>query len=472
MVRANKFILFILAMGIFFPFLAIGKGYMIRFRVKGLKDTTCMIATYYGNGTYVKDTLKVDGSGRFIYKPKEDFPRGIYIVVITDKTYFEFIIDKDKKFLMETELQDLSGKMVLSGTPENSLFYDYLQYNRSKYAEIQSLQAQEKKYKDINDSLKAIDQRIIALNAGMIKYKLNIAEKNPDSFVAFFINAMREPEIPEVPLLPNGRKDSTFIYRYFQAHFWDGTDFTDERLLHTPVFHNKLKKYFEKVVVQTPDSIIHHSDILIEKARKNPEMFKYLVWFVTYTFENSEIMGFDKVFVHVVDRYYVTKQVTWLTPAVMENIIKKGKRLKPLLLGELAPNMIMMDTSNQLVSMQSIQADFLVLLFWDPDCGHCEVEIPKLKELYEKEKDSLGIKIFTVCSDSSLVKWKAGIRKKKMNWINVDGPRTLTGDYHDQYDISTTPVIYLLDSRKIIIAKHLLVDQILLFLKNWLRQRK
>jgi len=104
-----------------------------------------MIATYYGNGTFVKDTLKVNGSGQFIYKPKEDAARGIYIVVINDKTYFEFIIDKDKKFSMETELQDLSGKMKVSGTPENALFYDYLTYNRHKFEEIQSLQSLEKK---------------------------------------------------------------------------------------------------------------------------------------------------------------------------------------------------------------------------------------------------------------------------------------------------------------------------------------
>jgi thiol-disulfide isomerase/thioredoxin len=282
---------------------------------------------------------------------------------------------------------------------------------------------------------------------------------------------MREPDIPETPVLPNGRKDSTFVYRYFQEHFWDGTDFTDERLLHTPVFHNKLKKYFEKVVIQNPDSIIRQADILIGKAKPNAEMFKYIVWFITYTYENSEIMGFDKVFVHVVEKYYMTKQVTWLTPMVMDNIVKKAKRLKPLLIGEPALNMIMMDTSGHLISMNTIKANFLILLFWDPTCGHCEIEIPKLKEIYEKEKDSLGIKIFTVCSDSSMVKWKEAIRKKQMNWINVNGPRTLTGDFHEQYDIISTPVIYLLDEKKTIIAKHIGTEQIVIFLKNFLRMR-
>ena len=86
------------------PLSAVPEGYQIKFRIKGLHDTTCMIANYYGNGTYVKDTLKVDGSGRFTFAAKEDLPKGIYLVVITDKNYFEFIVNNDKKFSMETEL--------------------------------------------------------------------------------------------------------------------------------------------------------------------------------------------------------------------------------------------------------------------------------------------------------------------------------------------------------------------------------
>jgi hypothetical protein len=129
----------------------------------------------------------------------------------------------------------------------------------------------------------------------------------------------------------------------------------------------------------------------------------------------------------------------------------------------------MIDTNNLPVSMYSVKADFLILLFWDPDCGNCEQEIPKLKDFYENHKDSLGLKIFTVCSDTSLVKWKSAIRKKKMDWINVDGPRTLTGNYHEQYDVNTTPVLYILNSRKEIIAKRLATEQLPQFFRNYLR---
>ncbi len=463
-------ILFLGFLGISTQMNAANDGYLIRFKVNGIKDTLCLIATYYGNGTYVKDTVKVDAAGRFTFQAKADFPKGIYLAVISDKSYFEFIINNDRKFSMETDLKDLSGKMVIIGSPENQLFYDYLKYNKTRYTEMQALQKLIVKGKTSKDSINLLTDKSEAINKDIIRYKLEIAEKHPSSFVAFFINAMREPDLPEIPVLPNGRRDSTFAYRYTKAHFWDGTDFTDDRLLRTPVFDNKLKKYIDKVLYQNPDSLIREIDILIEKARPNPEMFKYLVWFATYHSESSEIMGFDRIFVHVVDTYYLTHQATWERPAVVESLIKKANRLRPLLIGQMAPNMIMLDSSNQPVSMYSVKSNFLILLFWDPDCGNCEQEIPKLKDFYEKQKDSLGLKIFTVCSDTSLVKWKAAIRKKKMNWINVDGPRSLTGNYHEQYDVNTTPVIYILNNRKEIIAKRLVTDQLRQFFRNFIKK--
>ena len=401
-------------------------GYVIKFKVQGLHDTTCMIANYYGNGTYVKDTVKVDAMGRFTFKAKEDLPKGIYLVVITDKNYFEFIVNKDKKFSMETDIKDVYGKMTVKDTPENSLFYDYLSYNRIMFDEIMNLEKKKEKLIDNKDSVRLVDKKIDTLNNGIIKYKLDLVKKYPDSFVAFFINAMKEPEIPSTPILSNGRKDSTFAYWYYKSHFWDGTDFTDDRLLRTPIFHNKLKKYFDQVLIQKPETIIKESDILIGKTRTNAEMFKYIVWFVTNHYETSEIMGFDKVFVHVIDNYYVTGQISWINKTVLENLIKKANKIRPLLIGEKAPNMIMLDTNNQLVSMHNVNADYLILFFWDPDCGHCEQEIPKLKEFYDYNKEKYNLEIFSVCSDSSLVKWKKITHQQHKNKGNKHGFEKVT----------------------------------------------
>ena len=448
------------------------KDFNIRFRVNGLRDTSCLIAYYYSNSTYIKDTVKVDGSGRCTFKAPADLPKGLYVFVISDKLYFDFVVNNDRKFTMETDKSNPVGTMVIKDSPENELFYKYLRYNRSKYDEISAIDEQAKRLEGNKDSIKVLSEKAAAVNRELITYKLGLVEKYPDSFTAFMINAMREPDIPDAPILPNGRKDSTFAYRYYKSHYWDGSNFTDDRLLRTPVFHNKLKKYYEDLVVQNPDSVIREVDAMIELGRPNIEMFKYLIWFFTYRYENPEYMGFDKVFVHLVDTYYVTGQTTWLTKDVNDKIIAKANKIRPLLIGKTAPNMVMQDSSFNLVSMHAVKANYLVLLFWDPTCGHCEKEIPILKEFYDKNKERLGMEIFAICSDTSMVKFKSTIKKREMNWINVDGPRTLTGDYHEQYDIISTPVIYILDSRKVIIAKRLPAEKVGPFLENYSKSHK
>jgi len=171
-------------------------------------------------------------------------------------------------------------------------------------------------------------------------------------------------------------------------------------------------------------------------------------------------MGFDAVFVHMVNTYYKTGKAWWVSQTTLDNLVKRSGKIEPNLLGKVAPNMIMQDTSLNLQSLHGIKTKYTVILFWDYNCGHCKEEMPKLKQFYDKEKDSLQFEIFGVCTDTNMVEMKKFIRKFNMNWINVNGPRTLTGSYGDQYDIYSTPVIYLLNEKKIIIAKRISYDQI------------
>jgi len=449
-----------------------GQDYLIKFKINGLKDTTCFIGNYYSNGTYIKDTLKVDGSGRCVFKASADLPKGLYIFVITDKNYFDFVINNDRKFSMETDFTDPVKKMVIKDSPDNELFFNYLTFNREKYTQIQAIQNKQKNAAEKIDSVQIYSTMITDLSKELISYKLDLVKKYPEAFISLMINAMKEPEVPDAPLLANGKKDSTFAYRYYKAHYWDDVDFTDDRLLRTPVFYPKLKKYFDQIIVPVPDSIIREVDTIIEKSRPNPEMFKYFVWFTTYKFETSEIMGFDEIFVHIVDKYYVTGQASWVDKTTNEKIIKKANKTRSLLLGKVAPNMVMQDTSLKLISMHTIKAKYLMLLFWDPDCSHCEQDMPKIKSAYDINKEKYGFEIFAVCSDTSMVKMKTKIRKNNMTWINVNGPRTLTGDFHDSYDIISTPAIYILNEQKEIIAKQLPPDKIVEFLDNYVNRHK
>ena len=98
-------------------------------------------------------------------------------------------------------------------------------------------------------------------------YQENFIQNNSDAFFSKVLLANKEIEVPESPILPNGTVDSTFQFRYYKNHFLDYLDFSDERLLRTPVFHSKINKYLENLTVKHPDSLIKSCDYLIEKSR-------------------------------------------------------------------------------------------------------------------------------------------------------------------------------------------------------------
>ncbi len=442
------------------------KGYEIKVKVSDLKDTVVYLANYFGEKTYLTDTAVVEAGGRFVFVGDEPLPGGIYIVAAGKTRLFEFLIEKSQFPNFETMGPDYIKNMKIKNSPENQQFYDYMQFNAGKYMEAEPLQKLMKNTKNA-DSTEMLRKKLEDLNKEVEGYKYDFMSKNPGTLMANFFNLMREVELPPPPVKADGTKDSVFLYRYFKTHYWDNVDLNDDRLLRTPVFHGKIVQYFDKVILQHPDTLIVNADYMIEKVRANKEMFKYFIWYLTNWSETSNVMGFDKIFVHMVETYYMTKQAFWTNATVVENLTKKALKLKKILIGEIAPNMIMLDTNMMPQSMAGINAKYTVLYFWDPECGHCKTESPKLKKLYDDVRSKYNLEVFAVCADTNMRKMKEYIVKNNFTWLNVNGPRTITQNYHDLYDVYSTPVIYLLDDKKKILAKRLMTDQLASFLERW-----
>lgn len=442
------------------------KGYEIKVKVSDLKDSVIYLANYFGEKTYLTDTAVVEPGGKFVFEGDEALPGGIYIVAAGKTRLFEFLIEKSQFPVFETSGPDYIKNMKIKNSPENVQFYDYMHFNAGKYQEAEPLQKLLKGTKNA-DSTAMLKKRLEDLNKEVEGYKFDFMSKNPGTLMSNFFNLMREVELPPPPVKADGTRDSVYLYRYYKAHYWDNTDLNDDRLLRTPVFHGKLVQYFDKVILQHPDTLIVNADEMINRVRANKEMFKYFIWYLTNWSETSNVMGFDKIFVHMVETYYMTNQAYWTNATVVENLTKKALKLKKILIGEIAPNMIMLDTAMVPVSMHAINAKYTVLFFWDPECGHCKTESPKLKKMYDDLKTKYNLEVFAICADTNMRKMKEYIHKNSFNWINVNGPRTITQNYHDLYDVYSTPVIYLLDDKKKILAKRLMTDQLISFLERW-----
>ena len=439
------------------------EGYQIIVSLEGYTDSIAYIGHYYGDKLALSDTADAR-KGHIIFEGDRPLRQGVYFFVSQQrKKSFEFLVGDKQEFTLQTRLGASPSEMVIIGSDENTLFYDYLSQNIDTYNKAKALQETLSKLPEGSDSVALIQAEIDSINENSINYKLKLMKEHPDALTTLLFTVMREPEVPEL-FLEDGRQDSTAAYLYYRNHYWDGVDFSDDRILRTPVFHRKLERYMDQVIQKHPDSIIVVINHMIHQTGENSEMKEYLLWYFTQKYETSKVMGYDRIFVYLVDEYFTDQTYEWLNPTVQQNLINRVNTLRNVLIGEFAPALIMADTNNEFVSLHQMKAEYTIVIFWTSTCGECKKEVNSLKEFYSETDLDLGI--YAVNTDTVVSEWKKYIIQKKVDWVHVNGNFSLTGDYHDLYDIYSTPVLYVLDENKKIIAKRLPAENIPDFLRR------
>ena len=458
-----------------FAFAQKGKiGYEITVKLKNSTDSACYMAYYFGKKKYIKDTAQVVKNNQFVFKGNKELPGGIYIIYFPDKTNFEIIVN-EQEFTIELDKTALMEGITFKNSQENTTFYNYLKFASNVSKEITPMQNALKKAQknDNKDSIQILTKQLQDADKKVVDYRDNVIKNNPNLLISNNFRALKDVEVPEAPTLPNGRKDSTFAYKYTKKHYWDNIDFSNDNILRTPIYESKLERYFNKMVLQVPDSVIKECDMIVEKAKAHKEMFKFTVITLTNKYGKSKIMGLDEVFVHMVDNYYSNGQAFWLDSAGLYRLQDRAKTLKWTLIGKPAPNLTLKDTSDQYrVLYNECYADYNVMIFWDPDCGHCKKEIPKWNKEYNELKKDYSIRMIGVTTSSLKGKWLKFIKSKKITeWQHLYDPE-YQSPFRQYYDITSTPKVYIIGKDKKIIAKQLGAEQLAGFLERKEKQKK
>ncbi len=240
-----------------------------------------------------------------------------------------------------------------------------------------------------------------ALLASLDELKNDIIAQYPDSLFSKILLAMSEPQVPE-----NLREDQKAAYYYYKSNFWNTIDLSDDRLLRTPLINTKLEQYFEQLLPQIPDTISNEIDKLIERTQGNTVMRDYLIWHFTDQYQNPpKIMGLDQVFIHLADNYFAKLEIANTSPpSVREKILSRADQIRKLTLGSPAPDLWLVDTTDSFRSFKDINTEYLVLFFWDHDCGVCKKELQVLKDLYADETKLRSVCHCRQCRFSGLEK--------------------------------------------------------------------
>ncbi len=224
------------------------------------------------------------------------------------------------------------------------------------------------------------------------------------------------------------------------AHFWDGIEAFDGPTDENPILAAQLDFYFDKMVAPLPDSITMEIDKLVERAIFSSDLRDFILWHLLEKYRHPEYMSQDQVFVYLYDNYFSRLEINNLNADNLALIRDKAETLRRLALFHLAPDFAINDS----VDLHSVENEYTVLFFFDHDCDVCQKEMQDLD---------------SICTMHPEIKVQA--IDMNTNDVSVDA-------LYGLYDIEATPLLYVLDGEKRIIAKKIRAKQIPLVLPSFL----
>jgi peroxiredoxin len=445
-------------------------AWQIKATIKPFRSGYLFLAHHYGSKQMLVDSAAIDENSTAIFKGKEKLAGGIYMIVYPKKDgWLEVIVDKEQNFSVTADSASAVTSMTVTGSKDNTLFREYLLYSQKYGGEMNELQKQYKAATTKADSSK-LEAQLQAKSKELKAYREKFIQDNPRHLLSSIFKVFKEPSIPEE------MKDQIARNQYFRRLYWDSMDLNDERLIRTPVLQSKYDRFFDDIVPPVPDTLITEVDELMLRTRANEEMKKYTLLHLTDKYVNPKYMGQDKVFVHLFTKYYIPGDAdAWLNEKYRKFIFDRGYSLMMNVIGEKAANINMVDTAGKKKTLYEVNSTYTVVCFWDPTCSHCQVEVPKLDSLYKNKWKSKGVQLFGVMTDGGVEKWKAYIREHNLsNWIHVYQTQELKDNelksgqpgFRQLYDVYQTPMLYLLDKDKKILAKKLNYEQLNEFLDH------
>ncbi|MEN8201537.1 MAG: thioredoxin-like domain-containing protein [Bacteroidota bacterium] len=453
------------------------QGYRIEIQVQGLAGDTVILGEYFTSRMVPKDTIVVDQKGRGVFEGETAFVGGLYLVYYSSRYYFDMLLGDDQEFALTADTSDLAGTVKFTGSKNNQVFQDYKDFLQQKREELQHQQSLLAGAGSASDTAQ-IKEKQEEINGEMEFYMDRIEAEHASLFVNDFIGATREALPPDELLNGQKRHDDSIHYFYYREHYFDRFDPFNVRLLHTPLYENKIMNYLSRAVVQHPDSLIAASDFLLEGSKVDEDLYRYMLITLFNHFAESKFMGMDVVYFHIAEYYYIP-DASWSSEEFIGKLKDNLEKNKPTLIGQKAPNLILRQVPGEHFEMAAqdtaikrdphighdfflydTEASYTILYFWEADCGHCQKTTPVLHEIYSRLKEQ-GVEVISVHAINTLEgkeKWVDFVNEHHLyDWINSWSP--YSNEFRISYNLQSYPQLFVLDHDKKIVAKRITPEQ-------------
>ncbi len=432
--------------------------YNITFDIDNYDNDTTVVGYYIMDKQLVLDTLYRDGDV-FVLQGEDTLDAGTYLLLTKpDNKFVQFLVSEtETEFKMRYDYDD-PAILEFHNAPDNQAFQDYVSFLSKKRPEaeklrdtISKLQEQELPYDQFTEALDQIDKDVL-------NKQNEIINANPDFLSSITIKANQDIEVPD---FEDAEEPGFERFKYYRTHYFDNMDLSKPALLRSPFLYSKIKYYMDKLTATHPDSISRSMDYVLGQMGEDSEAYRYYLSHYLNEYANTKVVGYDAVYVHLVDKYYAQGKAPWVEEDNLLKIVDRAYKIRPTLIGKTGADLKLYKQDSTAVMLSELDCEYLVLFFWAPECGHCTKSMPALVEFNDKWKDK-GVKTVAICNKLQTKTkncWDAIEGKDMLRMIN------LADQYHEsrfkiKYNVSKTPKIFVMDKNREILIKDIGAEQL------------
>ncbi len=254
------------------------------------------------------------------------------------------------------------------------------------------------------------------------------------------------PEIPSTIATPEGRAD------YVMTHFWDGLDVADTERSHNPDFIEiNFVNYIYLFSYVNEDLLPKYIDILLSKVSADETTLKLVIDFADKYLAQPDSPMRDETFnILFLEGELRLKGLSPTDRARISHRLEIAMKNRP---GTAATDFAYTTRTGESGTLYKTRGELMLLIFYDPDCPHCKdiLEYLDSSNIVNSGIASGILKVVAIYTEGNRELWDETKASMPKSWlVGIDESEIVDSVL---YDLPAMPVLYLLDSDKVVLLK-------------------
>ena len=246
--------------------------------------------------------------------------------------------------------------------------------------------------------------------------------------------------------------------------YWDNFDFEDSNAINNPAIAEQAFVDFLAAAARVPDSLSSMAiKNMLTRAKSHTHALEYFTQQSEhYLYDPNSPMRSDALYEPVLEFLLDSTRLNDASKFRFQERLRMAQKNKA---GQPALDFDFELPTGKKTSLYAIKGAFTMLIFYEPDCPHCQSTLADLKasQPFQQLVAKARLKILTVYAGGSERLWSDYQAQIPASWTNgFDRANSIR--QQQLYDLRGSPTIYLLDKDKRVILKDTNLNQVALLL--------